>query len=552
MQRSRSTRLLVYALLILGTIIFSFPFVWMMASSTKVDRELYPEELTIFPQTPIPRQASPYVDDRFFADLPETVDRQNELLPGLVDLVRQSGFVFPDQISTTDAESHVARGLFKRLAKRLPPEVWSADASTFLAAARPVVDRALVESVFIDIHRFLAIGSVQVRFKDSPDIVLLDNNRSPLDLWSSDHPELASLHDETKSAKRYARVDYQFTDSDTRFSLTSRHTLPCDADQLLRVQVDLRPDDSWHTTRLILEHSGRRFTPVRDTWLGNFEWTASAWQHPSEDDNSTKIRNWVILRDIGPATRADAVGSTLYLTFEVDRSSHTRAWSHKLGANYLRVLEQIPFWRYVRVSLFLVIANVVLNVIFSSLIAYAFARLTWPGRDICFILMLATMMIPSQVTMIPHFVIWKTVGSYNSLDPLWLGAAFGNAFHIFLLRQFMKGIPKDLEDSARIDGCGFLRVYWHVILPLIGPSLAAIAIFTFMGTWNDFMGPLLYIADQRLYPLAFGLYAFNVQVNSNPALNMAGSVLMTLPVIAIFFFAQRYFIQGVTLTGMKG
>ncbi|HCQ04674.1 MAG TPA: sugar ABC transporter ATP-binding protein, partial [Candidatus Latescibacteria bacterium] len=139
----------------------------------------------------------------------------------------------------------------------------------------------------------------------------------------------------------------------------------------------------------------------------------------------------------------------------------------------------------------------------------------------CFVLMLATMMIPPQVTMIPHFLIWKSLGAYDTLLPLWGGHAFGNAFFIFLLRQFMKGIPRDLEDSARIDGCGFLRIYWHIILPLIKPSLATIAIFTFMATWNDFMGPLIYIADQRLYPLAFGLYAFAVQVNNNPALTMA-------------------------------
>jgi multiple sugar transport system permease protein len=204
------------------------------------------------------------------------------------------------------------------------------------------------------------------------------------------------------------------------------------------------------------------------------------------------------------------------------------------------------------VSLFLVGANVLLTVFASSLVAYSFARLNWPGREFAFLLMLATMMVPGQVTMIPHFLIWKHLGAYDTLTPLWLGSAFGNAFFIFLLRQFMKGIPRDLEDAARIDGCGFLRIYWHIILPLIGPSLAAIAIFTFMGAWNDFMGPLVYLSDQRLYPLAFGLYAFSVQVGNNPALTMAASLLMTVPVIVIFFFAQRYFIQGVTLTGMKG
>lgn len=152
--------------------------------------------------------------------------------------------------------------------------------------------------------------------------------------------------------------------------------------------------------------------------------------------------------------------------------------------------------------------------------------------------MLGTMMIPGQVTMIPHFLIWKCFGAYNTLLPLYAGAAFGNTIFIFLMRQILKGITPDLEDAARIDGCGFLRIYWHVMLPLMKPSLAAIAIFTFLGTWNDFLGPLIYIADQRQYPLAFGLYAFSVQVSSNPVLPMAASLLMTLPVIVVFSLAE--------------
>ena len=169
--------------------------------------------------------------------------------------------------------------------------------------------------------------------------------------------------------------------------------------------------------------------------------------------------------------------------------------------------------------------------------------------------MLATMMIPGQVTMIPHFLIIRTLGWYNTLYPLWAPSLFASAFNVFLLRQFLKGIPRDLEDAARIDGCGFLRVYWHVMLPCVRPTLAAIGIFTFMATWNDFMGPLIYLSDQRIYPLSLGLFALSVQtqgVAGSTGMMMAGSLLMTLPVIGIFFFAQRYFLQGVTLTGMKG
>ena len=225
--------------------------------------------------------------------------------------------------------------------------------------------------------------------------------------------------------------------------------------------------------------------------------------------------------------------------------------------NYRLTFDQIPFWRYVGTSLFLVILNLVGTLLSCSLVAYSFARLQWPGRNLCFALLLATMMIPAQVTMIPQFLIMQKLGWYNTLQPLWIASFVAPAFYVFLLRQFLKGVPRDLEDAARLDGCGFFRIYWHIMLPLVRPTLAAIAIFTFLATWNEFMAPLIYLADQRLYPLSFGLYAFQVQV-TNPGtakgmgMVMAGSLLMTLPVIAIFFFAQRYFLRGVTLTGMKG
>ena len=193
-----------------------------------------------------------------------------------------------------------------------------------------------------------------------------------------------------------------------------------------------------------------------------------------------------------------------------------------------------------------------------SLVAYSFARLQWPGRNFCFALMLATMMIPGQVTMIPYFLIVRALGWYNTLYPLWIGNFFAAAFNVFLLRQFLRGVPRDLEDAAKIDGCGFWRIYWHIMLPLVRPTLAVIGIFTFMAAWNDFMGPLIYLSDERLYPLSLGLYALNVSTHGVSSgagsfgVVMAGSLLMTLPVIVTFFFAQRYFLKGVALTGMKG
>jgi multiple sugar transport system permease protein len=544
---------IIYLLLVTGAVVFSFPFLWMAATSVKVDREVKAKELELFPMTPRPRQVSPYVDDRYFAELEGPF--QDTLLPRIARIVHDSGFRLPPDINREVAETQIARGLYSKLRRRLSDEVWKEETQVADAAAREIT-AGMAEEVFRDIHRRLCVGSVRIR----------DYNRTECELGKGDAngipagkrlgnqtPQVATLVDQTDREKSFASVNYDFG-AGQKVVLSRTFDVPGDFDlgRLHKIQLDLRPDDTWHELWLTVEKLAVRYEADRAVPLANFNWMMVTWQEPGPDDDSTKLKTWVRLNEVSRGAGVLNEPGRIKLTFEFRRSGQAGAWMNKIKLNYNRVLDQMPFWRYVSVSLFLVIVNVVLAVLVSSLVAYAFARLNWPGREFCFILMLATMMIPGQVTMIPHFLIWKTLGAYNTLTPLWLGSAFGSAFFIFLLRQFLRGVPRDLEDAARIDGCGFLRIYWHIMLPLVKPSLAAIAIFTFMGTWNDFMGPLLYIADQRLYPLSFGLYAFSVQVANDPALTMAASLLMTVPVILIFFFAQKYFIQGVTLTGMKG
>jgi multiple sugar transport system permease protein len=181
--------------------------------------------------------------------------------------------------------------------------------------------------------------------------------------------------------------------------------------------------------------------------------------------------------------------------------------------------------------------------------------LNWPGRTIAFGILLSTMMLPAQVTFIPSFMVWKTLGLYNTLCPLWLPAWFGTAFFIFLMVQHMKTIPRELEEAARIDGSGPLRTWAQIILPETRPALAAIAIMVFMASWNEFMAPLIYLRDQGKFPLSLGLYALrldNPEGGIDWTMIMAGNVLMTLPVLIVFFLFQRYFIQGMTMSGMKG
>ncbi|MEN6478196.1 MAG: carbohydrate ABC transporter permease [Anaerolineales bacterium] len=224
-----------------------------------------------------------------------------------------------------------------------------------------------------------------------------------------------------------------------------------------------------------------------------------------------------------------------------------------LWSNYYEAVTTIPFMRLLRNSLYIVIGRLVGTVLSASLAAYGFARLRAPDRDWLFIVVLATMMLPSSVTLIPQFILFTKLGWVNTMKPLIVPAWFGGgAYNIFLLRQFFMTIPLDYDDAARIDGCGHFRIWWQIILPLSAPVLATVAIFNIMYSWNDFMGPLIYLKSMTESTLALGLYFF--QGVYQPEWNhlMAISVLLILPMVIMFFFAQRLFIQGVVITGVKG
>ena len=223
--------------------------------------------------------------------------------------------------------------------------------------------------------------------------------------------------------------------------------------------------------------------------------------------------------------------------------------------NYSEALTYKPFDVYLRNTVFLVVMNELAIVLTASFCAYGFARVRFPGRDLWFGLVLATMMVPYVVMMIPQFVIFSRLKWIDTFLPLTVPYFFGGgAFNIFLLRQFFRTIPEELADAARIDGCNEFTIYWRIIMPLAKPALITVAIFTFLGTWNDFVGPLLYINSPQKFTLAVGLANYRGTMFSRTRwdLVMAFATAMTLPVLAVFFLAQRYFVQGVVLTGLKG
>lgn len=221
--------------------------------------------------------------------------------------------------------------------------------------------------------------------------------------------------------------------------------------------------------------------------------------------------------------------------------------------NFIKAVKAIPFVLYLKNTVIIVIFNLIGDILSSSLVAYGFSRIDWPGRDVLFFVLLGTMMIPYHVTLIPLFIIYRQIGWVNTFLPLTVPAFFATAaFHVFLLRQFYNTIPKDLSDAAYIDGCSDFRIWWQIILPLAKPALVTVGIFNFINHWNDFLGPLIYLQEDKKYTLSIGLYAFRNEFGTDWNLMMAAAILMVIPLIVLFLSAQRVFVSGITLTGLKG
>ena len=220
---------------------------------------------------------------------------------------------------------------------------------------------------------------------------------------------------------------------------------------------------------------------------------------------------------------------------------------------YPEALRDASMILYTVNTLIVALPTIVGSIFSNTLAAYGFSRLHWPGRNFVFIMVLATMMLPYHVTMIPVFLIFNRFNMVNTFWPLIIPFFVGSAWFTFLLRQFFMTMPEEMFDAARIDGCGELRILWQIVMPLAKPALAVVALFRFIGAWNDFLNPLIYLSDQRMYTITIGLMGLRQEYGgTNWALLMAGSTMAVLPIVVLFFFTQRTFIEGIALTGIKG
>ena len=220
--------------------------------------------------------------------------------------------------------------------------------------------------------------------------------------------------------------------------------------------------------------------------------------------------------------------------------------------NFSRVFEEVPFGRFILNTFLLVGLNIIGELFAVTLVAYGFARLRFPGRSLLFLLLLSTLMIPYQVTLVPRFILFSKLGWLNTYLPLVIPSFTGSAFLIFLVRQYMMSIPFELDEAAYIDGANRFQVFWSIIVPLSRPALMLVVVYTFVGVWNDFLQPLIYLNDSNLFTVSLGLSFFQGTRETNWNLLMAASLMALIPPLLLFFFAQRQLIGGISIEGLKG
>jgi len=556
-----------HLLLLAGVGIFLFPFVWMVATSMKTDEEL--PEPGIFPAIPVFQASSP------FARRPPTLERPANIAPDkwaaavpvLLDAARAETAKAPlppgtgGRLDEAALRESAAHQLVNKLAGKLNKELWN-EPPTVLAAFRelfrPATQPAAAttqpaaaeapkdvrEAMDERLGRF-ELRKLQLRTLDA-HIVNLCNGTEMLAQWKVESGPGSLILGASDTA--YLAYDFKSSSSEP-VVLRYEFDFPADPENLHKLMLTMKGDDSWHRVDATLDLAGVRWATDYTTYVAQHRPASIIFQPPTFDDTTNKARTWIPLKRAGTS---DVKPGKAVLRLVLAPSSTVQAIWGKVQRNYARAFFSVPFWTYVVNSVLLVVLTLMGALFSASFVAYAFARLNWPGRSVAFIVLLSTMMLPGQVMMVPRFMIWRELGWYNTLNPMWVPAWFGIAFFIFLMVQHMKTIPKELEEAARLDGLNAVQTWWYIILPQCKPTMAAIAIMTFMGSWNEFMGPLIYLRDQEKFPLSLGLFGIRVDQANDWTMIMAGNVLMTLPVIVIFFLFQRYFIEGVTMSGMKG
>ncbi len=547
-----------YPLLVLAAFCTMVPLLWLLSSSFKSAEEVFAVPIQWFPKLPDRVSASPYIKSDSYPDvkMPELVaaEKWEQLRPALEDVIwRQAQGHISDSLPTNypeleqELQHEIVKGLWQQHVATLPPEVWRESTETIVNQVESTIIPETIKSILDSVYRQVKVGSIvieDISFKKHT----IKKHAGAMVKWSSDSDTIQQI------GEPITALSYDYRDNNT-VSLSATVSSPVPIDRIRRVIIPIRGDASYHRLSLTVSKGSTGYKPKHPFVLDTALWQDSDWRlHgiPGELESShIPMQQFFLKQDliksVAPASETE---DSILLQITIHRPAYLSIVWHKLTANYKNLWEAVPYNRYFINSVFIATASTLLTLFFCSLGGYAFAKYQFKGKAILFGILLASMMIPFQVLLVPLFGLMYDIGWLNSYKAIIIPFSVG-AFGIFLMRQFIVTIPSELIDAARIDGCSEFGIYYRIVLPIIKPALGALTIYSFLSSWNGYLWPLIVLRDEAKYTLPIGLANLIGIYRQDYGMLMAGTLLSLLPIIVLFLAMQREFVQGITLGSVK-
>ena len=549
-----------YPLLVVAAFGTMVPLLWLLSSSFKTADEVFAVPIRWFPKLPPRITSSPYIVNNTYPKIkkPATVDPDvwKNLQPALEQAIWknvQKHIVENSQLATSnfsqDLQTEMTKGIWQQHVATLPPEVWSSTTESIVKAVENSIIPETIKTIWNSVYRQVALGTIEIE-----DI---EFNRMEVEFakWAADSDTLQQIL-ESDIPEPTAALSYNFQDeNDVRLTTTISASVPID--RIRKIILPVRGDASYHHLALTVSVNGATYQPTRPYVLNTalHEYIDTVWRLqgiPGELESShIPMRQFVskqeLLKSEAPLPDTE---NKLLLQLTIHRPAYLSIVWNKLTSNYRNLWKAVPYNRYFINSVFIATASTLLTLFFCSLGGYAFAKYQFRGKTILFGILLASMMVPFQVLLVPLFGLMSDIGWLNSYKAIIIPFSVG-AFGVFLMRQFIITIPSELLDAARIDGCSEFGIYYRIVLPIIKPALGALTIYSFLSSWNGYLWPLIVLRDEAKYTLPIGLANLIGIYRQDYGMLMAGTLLSLLPIVILFLAMQREFVQGITLGSVK-
>lgn len=552
-----------YPLLIVAAFCTMIPLLWLLSSSFKTADEIFAVPIQWLPKLPPRINTSPYILSKAYPSLKKPDElNSNEWVSILPKLKQQIWRKIQEHLSVhsyplnekqnTLFKTEMIEGVWMKHSPNLPNKLWEGTQADIISQVENGIISETVQTVYENVTQQVSVGTIVIEDIDFKQITI-DSVE-----WKSDWIKIIKSS-KTHNTNPVVNLSYNFNESNTK-TLSTSLNLSIPIKRIRRIIIPVQGDTSYHQLSLTIYTRSNSYISTKPFVFSTSLWNDSEWrlngipgnlessQIMMEPTNTeSKINEDKLHQNqlIEPETVTE-----LTLNLTIKRPPYITIIWKKLTTNYRKLWSVVPYNQYFINSVFIATASTLLTLFFCSLGGFAFAKYQFKGKKILFGILLASMMIPFQVLLVPLFGLMYNIGWLNSYKAIIIPFSVG-AFGVFLMRQFIITIPSELIDAARIDGCSEFGIYYRIILPIIKPALGALTIYSFLGSWNGYLWPLIVLRDEQKYTLPIGLANLIGTYRQEYGMLMAGTLLSLLPIVILFLAMQREFVQGITLGSVK-